>query len=86
MFLRAQIFFPPQRAWVWFPAPHGSSHVDHDITTVSGDLTASSDLCKYQAYVWYTYIHVGTTLMHKQALECTCVFMPQRESGSQGNL
>jgi hypothetical protein len=42
-------------------------------TAYSGDLMPSSDLHRHQAHVWYTYRHVGKTLIHMCVCVCMCV-------------
>jgi hypothetical protein len=51
-----------QRTFIQFPAP------TQWLTTVcnsnSRDPMLFSDLHRHQAYVWYTYVHTGKTLIH----------------------
>ena len=42
--------------------PHGG--LQPPITLLPGDLTLSSDLCRNQACMWHTDVHVGKTFTH----------------------
>lgn len=68
-----------------FNSQHTHSGSQASVTSVSGDLTLSSDLCRFQVCMWFAYIHSGETLIHSKISE-KVVFKKSNSKGDEGGL